>query len=171
MKLKPFPDTLRVSEHVNSTHHLCLQKCQLVCECRWHPLIHSDSPQLTAHTSLSYTLVPLCPLKCATVLSPQSFCCIRLLIQGQLIPLPALPLQTLTHRPSSVKICSSSPTPPLPHCHLCTHQFTCTLSARCYKLFVYKVSSLLLGHMPQAFLLLQFGEFLRTIDRYIVKSL
>lgn len=136
MKLKPFPDTLRVSDHVNSTHHLCLKKCQLVCEYKWHPLIHADSPQLTTHTSLSYTLVPLCPPKCAIALLPQSFCCIRLFIQGQLIPLPALPLQTLTHPPSSVKICSSSLTPPLPHCHLCTHQFTCTLSARCYKLCV-----------------------------------
>ena len=109
MKLKPLPDTLRVSEHVNGTHHLCFKKCQLVCECKWHPLIHSDSPQLTTHTSLSYTLVPLCPPKCAIALLPQSFCCIPSLHLGTVNPSPRSAPADL--HPSS-QLCGNPAVPP-----------------------------------------------------------
>lgn len=67
-----------------------LRNAWLVCECKWRHLIHSDSPQLTTHTSLYCMLVPLCPPRRAIVILPQSLCSCLSLHLGTDFPSPSL---------------------------------------------------------------------------------
>ena len=93
----------------------------LVCERKWRPLIHSDSPQLTTHTSPSCMLVPLCPPRHAIVILPQRLCSCLSVRLGTDFPSPSLclsrPLPILLTLCHILQFLPDSSPPALPSLH------------------------------------------------------